>query len=77
MPNGTRTDSINHRIDDTGSPVKKIFKNQTETQQFKRWFGDWIKNPSKASEVVDKEGKPLIVYHGSPELNINIFNKHV
>lgn len=33
---------------------------QTETPAFKRWFGD--------SKVVDAEGKPLVVYHGSPDL---------
>jgi len=31
--------------------------NQTETPAFKRWFGD--------SKVVDAEGKPLVVYHGT------------
>lgn len=31
---------------------------QTETEAFKRWFGD--------SKVVDAEGKPLVVYHGTP-----------
>ena len=30
---------------------------QTETPEFKRWFGD--------SKVVDAEGKPLVVYHGT------------
>lgn len=30
---------------------------QTETAEFKRWFGD--------SKVVDGEGKPLVVYHGT------------
>lgn len=30
---------------------------QTETEAFKRWFGD--------SKVVDAEGKPLVVYHGT------------
>lgn len=32
---------------------------QTETSAFKRWFGD--------SKVVDADGKPLVVYHGSPD----------
>jgi hypothetical protein len=31
-------------------------KDQTETPEFKRWFGD--------SKVVTPEGKPLVVYHG-------------
>lgn len=37
------------------------------TPQFKAWFGDWEKNPKTASKVVDENGEPLIVYHGSPK----------
>lgn len=32
-------------------------RDQTATPQFKKWFGD--------SKVVDAEGKPLVVYHGT------------
>ena len=32
-------------------------RNQTETPEFKAWFGD--------SKVVDESGKPLVVYHGT------------
>lgn len=32
-------------------------KPQTETPEFKKWFGD--------SKVVDEKGKPLVVYHGT------------
>ena len=32
---------------------------QTETAAFKRWFGD--------SKVVDEDGEPLVVYHGTAE----------
>ena len=32
-------------------------REQTETPQFKRWFGD--------SKVVNADGKPLVVYHGT------------
>ena len=38
---------------------------QIYTPEFKRWFGDWEKNPENASKVVDENGKPLIVFHGS------------
>jgi len=31
-----------------------------DTPEFRNWFGD--------SKVVDAEGKPLVVYHGSPDL---------
>ena len=39
---------------------------QVRTPQFKRWFGDWQKNPETASKVVDENGEPLVVYHGTP-----------
>ena len=36
---------------------------QTKTDNFKKWFGDWEKVPENASKVVDEDGKPLVVYH--------------
>jgi hypothetical protein len=38
---------------------------QVRTESFKGWFGDWENNPSQASKVVDENGEPLVVYHGS------------
>ena len=38
---------------------------QTQSQQFKYWFGDWQNDPAHASKVVDEDGRPLIVYHGT------------
>lgn len=35
------------------------------TPQFKAWFGDWENDPETASKVVDENGEPKIVYHGS------------
>ena len=34
-----------------------------ETRAFKTWFGDWTEG--KGSKVVDENGRPLIVYHGT------------
>lgn len=46
-------------------------KDITETKEFKKWFGK--------SKVVDKEGKPLVVYHGTDkefnEFNMNLGRK--
>lgn len=39
---------------------------QVRTKAFKNWFGDWENDPANASKVVDENGEPLIVYHGSP-----------
>lgn len=52
-----------HSITGANSPVKPKFSSVTETQQFIRWFGDWQNKPKSASKVVDKDGKPLVVYH--------------
>jgi hypothetical protein len=37
------------------------------TPEFKRWFGDWENDPENASKVVDENGEPLVVYHGTKE----------
>ena len=36
---------------------------QVYTPSFKAWFGDWEKG--EGSKVVDENGEPLLVYHGS------------
>lgn len=48
-------------IRDAGSPVKPKMKNVTESVQFKRWFGNWIENPEKASKIVNADGSPEIL----------------
>ena len=35
------------------------------TGAFKNWFGDWEKDPQNASKVVDENGEPRVVYHGT------------
>ena len=36
------------------------------TEAFKNWFGDWENNPANASKVVDENGEPKVMYHGTP-----------
>ena len=49
------------------SAAKKEWEEKgVESSYFKKWFGD--------SKVVDGDGKPLVVYHGSEE-NFNIFDR--
>ena len=47
---------------------------QVRTKSFINWFGDWINNPSEASKVVDENGEPLVVYHGSSDNSFTIFD---
>lgn len=39
---------------------------QTETPEFRRWFGD--------SKVVNENGEPLVVYHGSTKAGFTVFD---
>jgi hypothetical protein len=38
---------------------------QVRTKAFKKWFGDWENDPKHASQIVDENGEPLVVYHGT------------
>lgn len=44
------------------------------TPEFKSWFGDWENSPETASKVVDENGEPMVVYHGTTK-DFNIFTK--
>lgn len=43
---------------------------QVRTPAFKEWFGDWENDPENASKVVDENGEPMVVYHGSRPIEI-------
>jgi len=47
------------------------------TKSFKSWFGDWENDPNNSSKILDKNGEPLVVYHGTKtgNKNIDIFEK--
>ena len=45
--------------------VRYSSRNQTESKEFKRWFGDWQNAPAKASKVVNADGTPKVMYHGT------------
>jgi hypothetical protein len=47
---------------------------QVRTPAFKKWFGDWENDPENASKVVDENGEPLVVFHGSKSFDINEFD---
>ena len=49
----------------TDGDLKRKGKADIHSEAFKKWFGDWENDPENASKVVDEDGKPLIVYHGT------------
>lgn len=48
---------------------------QVRSKAFKKWFGDWENDPQKSSKVVDKNGEPLVVYHGTLTNGLTKFKK--
>ena len=56
FPGGRINDGLIHSIFDAASPVNRNYLEQTETQQFKRWFG--------RSGVVQADGTPRAVRQG-------------
>jgi hypothetical protein len=43
------------------------------TPAFKEWFGDWQNDPKNASKVLDENGEPMVVYHGTKKGSFNEF----
>ena len=74
--------SARERISKTGETVKGKFSasarqaenDQTETEAFKDWFGDWQNDPESASKVVNADGTPKVMYRGGNE-TFNIFDR--
>lgn len=62
------TADIKAAIDNVGREPDALYQNgslNTESEAFKRWFGD--------SKVVDADGKPLVVYHGTRSADVEEF----
>lgn len=68
-------DDVVNRYKDTDKWMKAPNGNPTNlserlwvlvrTDNFKDWFGDWENDPENASKIVDENGEPLVVYHGT------------
>lgn len=59
-----------------GKPTK-LTENQwlqVRTPNFKKWFGDWENDPKNASKVVDENGEPMVVYHGTKKAGFTEFD---
>ena len=66
FPGVTMQDGLIPSILNNDSPVNRKFVEQTETTQFKRWFGK--------SKVVDRDGEPLVVYHAT-DADFTVFDR--
>ncbi len=53
--------------------VNMAISDVTQSLQFTNWFGDWQNDPQHSSKVVNDDGTPMIVYHGTKSGNIKTF----
>lgn len=69
IPSNTVTPSLRKELEKIGVSVDNsvLFQESDSiySDAFKNWFGDYENDPENASKVVDSEGKPLQVYHGT------------
>lgn len=56
------SNGIIHRFSEK---VNMNISENVQSQQFKRWFGDWQNDPENANKVVNDDGTPKVVYHGT------------
>lgn len=70
--NNLSSDIIIKQIDDN---VNRKISDITQSKQFIDFFGDWQNHPESASKVVDKDCKPLVVYHDTGS-DFNVFDKN-
>lgn len=54
-------------VDEDGVTYNQEGQVKTETPEFKEWFGD--------SKVVDEDGEPLAMYHGTPDAGFDAFKE--
>lgn len=59
VPSLDITPAMRESVLEVGQPQYSARRKQTESPEFKKWFGD--------SKVVDEKGEPLVVYHGTGE----------
>tara|TARA_R110000764_G_scaffold133189_1_gene221175 strand:- start:12 stop:5693 length:5682 start_codon:yes stop_codon:yes gene_type:complete len=38
---------------------------EVRSEEFKAWFGDWENDAENASKVLDENGEPLVIFHGT------------
>ena len=66
------SNGIVHRLSEK---VNMKVSEAIQSRQFKRWFGDWQNDPANASKVVNEDGTPKAVYHGT-NAEFTVFNSN-
>lgn len=74
--NNAKRDERGNLLAPNGKPTNLTERQyaQVRSKAFKEWFGDWENDPKNASKVIDENGEPLVVYHGSNDYGFDIFD---
>lgn len=77
-PNGASSILFKSLMDHYGDRKQALIsKAKVYSSNFKDWFGDWTKeDKTDVSKVVDENGEPLVVYHGTSSAPFNTFDKN-
>ena len=75
-PNGSESILFKSLVDHYGDRQKAVIaKANTYSKAFKNWFGDWTsEDATNVSKVVDENGEPRIVFHGSNQYGFETFD---
>jgi len=47
------------------SNLPKNLYEYVRTEEFKSWFGDWENNQNNSSKIIDENGEPMLLFHGT------------
>lgn len=67
-------DAIKYELKNDAQKTELNSEDATRSQQFKDWFGNWENNPESASKVVNENGTPRVVYHGTKSDAFTVFD---
>ena len=59
------------------SNLPKNLYEYVRIEEFKKWFGDWENDPKNASKVIDENGEPMLVFHGTEKTFQDFDNKQL
>jgi len=65
---------VNESNNDDGSNLTPELYEFVKGNAFKNWFGDWENDKENSSKVVNDNGYPLLLYHGSIANEFNEFD---
>ncbi len=65
LPSRLRTHGSNNIIRSISKNVNRKIDTVLKSKQFTDWFGDWQNTPEQASKVVNVDGTPKVMYHGT------------